>query len=216
MKFKDFACAGLLGIVLASPGHAATWTDWTSNSGATTAGSLSFGGTDVGVTVTGSVAPAFVQLSGGTDYYTGPNFDIDGAGIPTTDLIGLAAPGTFTVSFSQTVSDIYFALVSWNVAPATFSAPVDVVNVDCGYWGCGSATASGATVSFSGEAHGLLHLSGSFDSFSFTTTSYEGWHGFTVGAAELAPPAVPLPATGALLLGAVGALAGARRRRRSA
>ncbi|MBD3786636.1 MAG: VPLPA-CTERM sorting domain-containing protein [Sphingomonadales bacterium] len=213
MKLKDLALAGLLAFGLAAPSRAATWTDWTSGSGLTTLGTLSIDGTDVDVTVTGTVAPAFRQLSGGIYYYTGSNFNLDGAGIPTSDLIGLNAPGTFTVSFSQAVSDIYFALVSWNVQPVTFSAPVEVLSVGCGFWGCGTASVSGSTVSFTGEPHGLLKLGGTFTSFSFTTASYESWHGFTLGAESL--PAVPLPATGLLLAGALGAIAAARRRRRA-
>lgn len=216
MKLKDLAFAGLACVALAGSSQAATWTDWTSGSGATTYGTLDIDGTAVGVTVTGTVNPGFRQLSGGIDYYTGTQFDLGGAGIPTTDLIALTQAGTFTVTFSQEVTDIYFALVSWNVWPATFSTPVEVVSVGCGYWGCGSATPSpdGKTLSFTGEPHGLLKLNGTFSSFSFTTTIYENWHGFTVGADSL--PAVPLPATGLLLTGAVGALAGLRRRRRGA
>lgn len=214
MKLKDLAYAGLACIALAGSSQAATWTDWTSGSGTTTYGSLDIDGTMVDVTVTGTVAPAFRQLSGGAYYYTGTQFDLDGSGIPTTDLIGLSAPGTFTVTFSQAVSDIYFALVSWNVRPLTFSTPVEVVSVGCGYWGCGTASVSGNTVSFTGEPHGLLKLTGSFTSFSFTSSNAEYWHGFTLGADSL--PAVPLPATGLLLAGAVGALAGLRRRRRGA
>lgn len=216
MKLKELAYAGVMGLALTGSANAATWTDWTSASGATASGTLTVDGTPVTVGFSGTATPGFYQTAGGTYYYTGTQFDTDGAGIPTSDIIALAAPGTFTVTFSETVKDIYFALVSWNVAPITFSVPVEVVSIGLGYWGSGTASVSGSTVSFTGEPHGLLRLTGEFSSFSFTTTSYEYWHGFTVGADSLAMPSVPLPASALLLMGGIGAIAGLRRRKRAA
>ena len=106
---------------------------------------------------------------------------------------------------------------------------LDGAGVDaCGYWGCGAAStsetaATGTTeLSGSGEPHGTIFIEGPVTTLSWTSTASEFWNGFTVGAVELAPMItspepeatvqvpvtmpVPLPAGGALLAAALGAL----------
>lgn len=192
------------------------WTDWTAATANTATGTVMAGGNSVGVSAVNTANFHFVRTDGGTNYYTGSAYTRDGGvtnDAPTTsDILALGAGGTVTFTFSQAVSDIYLAMVSWNV-PGTvnFSAPVEVVSAGCGYFGCGSATVTGNTVNFGGEAHGLLKLSGDFTSFSLTGPT-EYWHGLTVGFADVAP--VPLPASALLLAGGVAGMAALRRRRR--
>lgn len=164
-----------------------------------------------------------------TSPYTsvGPNGNDN---IPTgTDVIALAAAATHTLTFSEAISGIYFSFMSINGNTLTFSTPVSLLSAtlqnidgngvdDRGYWGFGNpaVTVSGSdyVLAGNGEAHGTLFIPGSFSTLSFTTSINEAWHGFTVGVARLAPPpppAIPLPAAGMLMIGALGALAGLRR-----
>jgi len=165
-----------------------------------------------------------------TSPYTsvGPNGNDN---IPTgTDVIAMSAQATHTLSFSEAISGIYFSFMSINGNTLTFDTPVSLLSAtlqnidgigtdDRGYWGSGNPTVTTSGPEYiltgNGEAHGTLFIPGSFSSLSFTTSISENWHGFTVGVAGLTlpppPPAIPLPAAGFLMIGAIGALAGLRR-----
>lgn len=217
MKILAAALAAI-GLATAANAVPVTWTDWTASTVNSATGSLALGTGTVGVTFENSVNNYFVNTSGGTYYYTGGAYTA-GAGAPdtaptTSDIIALGLGGTSTISFDDTVTDIFLAFVSWNVGPFVFSDPVEIIYSGGGYYGFGRmSTSDGYTVTESGEPHGVLKLSGDFDSFSFTTPS-EGWHGFTIGVAGLAVSEVPIPATAPLLLIGVGGIAALRRRNR--
>jgi len=217
MKKHILAAIAAFGM-MAGAAHATpvNWVDWNAATPNSATGVGMAGFDTVNVTETNSVNNAFVQTAGGTYYYTGTSYT-DGVGAPdsappTSDIIALNQNGTVTINFDTTVRDVYLAIVSWNIPSATFSQDVEVINTGCGYFGCGTASAIGGTVSFSGEVHGVLKLSGDIDSFSFTHSG-ENWHGFTIGFAGLATPAIPLPASGLLLVGALGGVAALRRRK---
>lgn len=195
-----------------------SWTDWTSSTDSFSAsGSLSVGSNTVGVGYSATGAHAFVTTGVGTNYWTGSaytNGTVDNAP-PASDIIALSSGGTVTITFSQTVIDPYIALASWNGNTVDFGVPIVIDSFGPGYWGSGTPVLSSSGTGFfgSGEVHGVIRLPGSFDSISFTHIS-EGWHGFTVGVAGIAP--VPEPETYAMLLAGLGLLGFAARRRQQA
>ncbi|MFN3936953.1 MAG: VPLPA-CTERM sorting domain-containing protein [Gemmobacter sp.] len=219
------------------------WVDWQSSTPNSATGVITVGSETINVSFSNSVNNFFVQTGGGTDYWT-PRTDsspytstgpVGNVNPPTgTDIIALAAGGTRTLTFSRMIQGLYFSYVSLNANAGTFSTPmvklsetgknIDGAGVDsAGFWGSGTLTLDPSGMSFtsSGEAHGTLYAAAALDSFVFTTGT-ENWHGFTVGIAGLptAPPpppppsAIPLPAGGLLLIGALGGLAALRRRRK--
>jgi hypothetical protein len=174
------------------------WTDWTSAGTGTVSGTLTVGSDSVGVTHTGGYA--FAQTAGGTNYWSPPapylSTAVDNAP-PASDIIGLGAGGTVTVTFSAPVTDPLIALVSWNGNTVDFGEPIEFLSYGLGYWGSGTPILNGEGDGFfgSGEVHGVIRLAGPHTSFSFTHTS-EVWHGYTVGVAGLYEglgTACPLP-----------------------
>lgn len=187
-------------------------------------------------------ALAFAQLTGGTDYWqngrsgrdaaTSPYTSTGASGndnIPTgTDIIAMSTATTHTLVFGQEVRDLYFSFVSINGNTLSFDTPFEILSVSgqnidgagtdtAGYWGSGSLVSgtNGSKYTLSAtnrEPHGTILLRGVFTTLSFTTSLSENWHGMTVGVADAATPAVPLPAGVTLLAGALAALGIARRR----
>lgn len=194
-----------------------SWTDWTSSPDSFSAsGDLLVGSTSVGVGYTGTGSHAFVQTAGGTNYWTGSaytNGTVDNAP-PASDIIALNTGGTVTITFSQTVVDPYIGLVSWNGNTVDFGVPIVIDSFGPGFWGSGTPVLNATGTGFfgSGEVHGVIRLPGSFDSITFSHSS-EGWHGFTVGVAGIAP--VPEPETYAMLLAGLGLLGFAVRRKKA-
>ena len=195
-----------------------SWTDWQAvptTSSAT--GQLIADGSIVDVSYTGTSPHAFVQTSGGTDYWTGPAYTngvvSNAPNSSSNDVIALNTGGTVTLTFSQTILNPLIALNSWNRNVVNFSSPIIIDSYGAGYWGSGSAinvTSTGFTGS--GEFHGIIRLLGNFDSFSFTHTS-ENWHGFTVGVEGLATlNEFPLPAAAFLFAPALLGFMGLRRK----
>lgn len=194
-----------------------SWTDWTSSPDSFSAsGDLLVGSTSVGVGYTGTGSHAFVQTAGGTNYWTGSaytNGTVDNAP-PASDIVALNTGGTVTITFSQTVVDPYIGLVSWNGNTVDFGVPIVIDSFGPGFWGPGTPVLNATGTGFfgSGEVHGVIRLPGSFDSITFSHSS-EGWHGFTVGVAGIAP--VPEPETYAMLLAGLGLLGFAVRRKKA-
>jgi len=191
----------------------ASWTDWTSStSGNSASGELLVGTSTVDVEYSGTVNHSFVQTGAGTNYWTGSaytNGAIDNAP-PASELVALNQAGTVTINFSETILNPYIGLISWNSNIADFGTPIDIDSFGAGFWGSGTPILNGSGTGFtgSGEVHGIISLAGSFDSISFTHTS-EGWHGFTVGVAGLAP--VPVTAAIWLLSSGLMGLIGIRK-----
>lgn len=206
--FLRSATAASLLLALAIPAaQATTWTDWTSATATTASG------------VAGNVTVNFSSTSGLWGWQTdgGTNFYSpwpDGAEQPdNTDILMFGADGTRTITFSQAVSHVTLALVSWNVGgTVSFDQAFSSAAIGCGYWGCGAILGVNNNTGFnaSGEVHGTLTFSGPITSLTITDST-EYWHGVTVGIG--AP--VPEPATYVLM--ALGMVAlGLRAHRRQA
>jgi hypothetical protein len=187
------------------------WTNWTSSGQDTVAGVLTFGSQTVAVDFNGSYY--FAQLSGGTNYWnpSGPYLSATVPNAPpAADIIALSSAGTATITFSQAVVNPLIALVSWNGNTVEFGVPIEILSYGQGYWGNGTPILNDTGTGFygSGEVHGVIRLPGSFTVITFTHTR-EGWHGFTVGAYDIA--AAPLPASLLLVGSGLLALVGLRR-----
>ena len=216
MRMGHFLLGGALALATFSQAAVAapTWADLQQTGANVVTGTV--GGTTV--TYTGDyLAPT--RVSGGGAQYWMPFPVIDGpaTGPDPLDIIATNASGLKTIVFGAAVTDIYIAVNSWNGQSATFSAPFSIYAQGCGFWGCGTATASNGntTVTANGELHGILKFTGTFTSLSYTDTFDENWHGIQIGIGGLAG-AVPEPSAWALLIlgfGAVGA--GMRRRTRT-
>ncbi|HWB85287.1 MAG TPA: PEP-CTERM sorting domain-containing protein [Bryobacteraceae bacterium] len=235
-RLHTILLAALLGTIpaLCAP---VTWVDWTSGTAGTNgsaAGVLHLGSTDVDVTYTGEIQ--FLQTNGaGTYYWTQPDPSllpytsslVDNAP-PDADIIALSQATTKTLTFSQPVDNLFFAVVSLNGNGYEFSQDFDIVSAGCGYWGCGSfvkATGSGtydldADTSGTGlgpEPHGVIRFEGAVSSITWTSLTAENWNGFTIGTYGLADDPTPEPESwGLAALGLALVLFGRFRRKRSA
>ena len=202
-------------------------------------GTITTSTSTVDVTYNNPRGVAFFHASGGTDYwiprtpldkspYTSDKVDNPPTG---TDIIGLQYAGNQTLTFSKTIANPVFAFVSLNGNGYAFlnqdfdilsysggtNAPAPGDN-SCGYWGCGSVTKNvvdlgGGNKEYqligTGEPHGTIRFTGSFDTLTWRSMSDEYWNGFTVGvqgtASEVLPPPSEVPVPGSLLLLAAGA-----------
>ena len=186
------------------------WTDWISQTAATSSvqGTLTTPTSTINVGFSG--AYSFAQTSGGTNYWN-PSAPYTSATVdnapPAADIIALNTSGTATVTFSQAVTDPFIALVSWNGNTANFGVPINILSFGAGFWGNGTPILNPQGDGFlgSGEVHGVIRLPGTYTSISFTHTS-ENWHGFTVGVAGLADNGGTVPEPGTLTLLAFGLL----------
>lgn len=188
---------------------AASWIDWqTKNSG-----TLTIGGNSIGVTLSG---PAMDLVNGDYYYNNGATGGTSAGGtyggLAPSDLIRVSGTGTFTLTFDQAIVDPYIALVSVGQpglgVSYNFGSDYTLISKGGNYWGYNGYTEAGN--SFIGrEFNGVLQFDGTFSSLTFSVGNPEFWHGFNVGAVA----AVPEPETYAMLLGGLGLVALARRRR---
>jgi hypothetical protein len=190
------------------------WTDWTSATSGpsgSASGVLNIGTTTVNVSYSGEIA--FAQTNGGTNYWipSAPYLSplVDNAP-PDPDIIALSLATTKTLTFSQPIDNLFFAVVSLNGNGYEFDQDFEIVSSGCGYWGCGGFTEDVlGTIhqlnSTGGEPHGVIRFTGSVSSITWTSLSNEFWNGFTVGTYGLAGP-VPIPEPGTFVLLGAGLL----------
>ncbi len=210
---------GLLSMSFGAAATTISWTDWQSSTSNTASGELLAGGQTVGVDYSGTSNHHFVQTGTGTNYWSGPaytNGSVDNAPTPA-ELVALNTGGTVTINFSETILNPYIAINSWNGNVVNFDTPITFDSIGTGYWGTGSVGSQTPTgFTGVGELHGVILLSGSFDSISFTHIG-ENWHGFTIGVEGLAPVSqVPVPAAAFLFAPALLGFLGFRRKVRKA
>jgi len=212
-------------------GTIVNWADWTSGTAGTSgiaAGSFQFGLNTVNVSYSGEAV--FIITGAGTNYWTEPNpaslpytgGDVQNAP-PASDIIAMSTPTSRTLTFSESVTGLYFAYVSLNGNGFVFNQDFDIVSQGQGYWGNGTAIkqvlgpGQFALTGTSGEPHGIIRFTGAFNSITWSSNAQENWYGFTVGAvartADLPPSPVPEPATALVVAPALLLLAYIRRRR---
>lgn len=227
-----------VGVAQAAP---VIWVDWTSGTAGATgsaAGFIDLGpagadASDISVTYTGEIQ--FIQTAPAGNYWTGPNTTYQSALVDnrpgTTDIIALSRATSKTLTFSQAVDDLFFAVVSLNGNGYEFNEDFTIVSFGQGYWGNGTLTKQDMgngtfRLIGSGEPHGVIQFNRAVSSITWTSLTNENWNGFTVGTYGLAPPdpgtpttppvtAVPEPSTTALFaVGLMGLFALSARRRR--
>jgi len=209
--------------LMLAPAQASTydWATWTTQSGTTVNGSLTFGVQTVNLTYTGEVY--FTQLNNaGTNYYLPTTTFADGP--TTTDMISIFGSGvTHTVTFSSPVVNPVMAIVSLG-QPAlgtiyNFDSPFTILSqgTENVYGGCATCLSGDGTSSLKGtEGDGIIEFVGTFSSLSWTASNGEYWNGFTFGAAGAGTPTSGVPEPGSLALTAlaiVGSLVLVLRRR---
>lgn len=210
---KKFASWVLAGLALLAQSASAGWIDWTSS----TTGTLDVGGTSVGVSLTGS---PYGYVDG--DYYynnawtgfTNPAGTYDG--LAPNDFIQVYQGGGFTLTFDQSVNDLYMSLISVGQPNLSvtydFNNPFTVEATGTNYWGYGGYSLLGDD--FTGnEFNGILKFSGAFTSISFNILQAEYWHGFNFASFERS---ASVPEPGSLILFGLGLIGLSLARKRAA
>jgi hypothetical protein len=226
LSMKLLCAASLASVAAASSAAPVTWVDWlsgTPGSNGSATGVLSLGGATVEVNYSGEIA--FLQTSGGTNYFipTTPYVSsiVDNAPA-TSDIIALSTATTKTLTFSQPVDNLFFAVVSLNRNGYRFDQDFEIISSGTGYWGPGTMSrvdlGNGTfEVTGTGEPHGVIRFNSAVSSITWSSQTNEYWNGFTVGTFGLAdgpdPVPIPEPSTYALMLAGFGLVAVLTRRR---
>ncbi|MEX1198935.1 MAG: Ig-like domain-containing protein [Pseudohongiellaceae bacterium] len=198
----------------------------------TVEGTITLSDTTIGVTYHGQAAEPWgavpgVQFNdnGSEDYYvtkgsSGTITNTEGVGVftgpevgngPTNnDIIRLHhADSPRTLTFSEPVENLFFAIVSMNNNGYIFDQDFDVVasadsSADSGYYGWTNAwaktnpetgrygiTTDPATTGVGGatEFHGVLAIDNALESLTWESQTHENWNGFTIGTYGVAQSA---------------------------
>uniref|UniRef100_UPI0040484B25 autotransporter-associated beta strand repeat-containing protein n=1 Tax=Limnohabitans sp. TaxID=1907725 RepID=UPI0040484B25 len=184
-----------------TPGTTYYWVDWTTATSTSATGNITIGSNVVSVTYNNPNGFLGAQTSSGINYWTGNPSPYESASVAngpsTSDIIKLYRSGTQTITFSQPLENLAFAVVSLNGNGYAFDQDFSIVSssaTSAGYWGVGSLsrTVDGSAFKLngvSGEPHGVIRFTGAFDSLSWESLSAENWNGFTVGVSGVSDAA---------------------------
>ena len=195
-----------------TPNNTYYWVDWTSADATHVYGTINVGGETINVTYTNAQGYYAAQLSGGTNYWTGyigggfngasPYTSANVANGPaTSDIIQLRYAGPQTLTFSQSVENLAFSVVSMNGNGYGFNQDFTIESYSgyngagAGYYGGGSfikvvdgnvyklndGGVNASSVGGKSEPHGTIRFANAFDSLIWNSLSNELWNGFTVG-----------------------------------
>ena len=185
------------------------WTDWISGSNSQVEGTITTGSSKLNVTYKnpqgikffldgiGSETDYWQNGRNGRDPQTSPYTSDLVDNIPTgTDLIGLNLAGEQTLTFSETIANPVISYVSLNNNGYAFDQDFEILSVggvngrSPGFWGSGTSykkvvDLGGGKLEYqllgTGEPHGTIRFTDSFDSLSWRNLNNESWNGFTVG-----------------------------------
>lgn len=195
--------------ILADPTY--YWVDWTSSDATHVYGTITIGGTTINVTYSNPNGFYAAQTLGGINYWTGYNGGAFAGASPyvsasvangpaTSDIIQLQYAGSQTLTFSQSVENLAFSIVSMNGNGYGFNQNFNIASYSGyngagpGYYGAGTMTKAvvGSTYQLNdggmnaaslghSEPHGTIRFTGGFSQLSWQSLSNELWNGFTVG-----------------------------------
>jgi hypothetical protein len=240
IKFSLAVCA----ILLSSSANAVivNWTDWQSQQGTTDVyGQITTPTSTIDVHYNNPQGVAFTQFGSGTDYFRN-DLGADGSpytsdiveNIPTpAEMIGLRWAGSQSLSFSESVSNLFFSYVSLNGNGYAFDQDFDILSFGhpndgnyCGNWGCGTSYKNIVDLGNgqfeyqllgTGEPHGTIMFTDAFETVTWRSLSNEYWNGFTVGVqgttVEVQAAAVPEPSAWLLMAGGLLGLGRVSRQR---
>ncbi|MFA7278564.1 MAG: VCBS domain-containing protein [Sterolibacterium sp.] len=200
----------LTATTLASQAHSnvVSWVDWTSSAPGTVSGTINLGnGQTVGVTYSGEYY--FAQTNGGPNFYnlqngTVPVGTYTSAAVAngpngSSDIIALNQQTQKTLTFTQPVDNLFFAVVSLNGMAGginngyLFDHDFQIASSGPGYFGQGAATkvalpdgrfellSTYNNNAASRELHGVVQIDGTVQSLTWTSLAAETWNGFTIG-----------------------------------
>ncbi len=197
-----------------TPGKSYYWVDWINWDEATktATGTITVGSDVINVTYYNPQGINLAQTSGGTNFWTGylggafagasPYVSSNVANDPSTsDIIQLRYGGSQTLTFSQSVENLAFSVVSMNGngygfdQDFTIEGNSGINGAGPGYYGSGTFVksivgntfqlndggANGASVGGNSEPHGTIRFGNAFSSLTWNSLSNELWNGFTVG-----------------------------------
>ncbi|WP_077023803.1 filamentous hemagglutinin N-terminal domain-containing protein [Fuerstiella marisgermanici] len=213
-----------------TPGNVYHWVDWTTWDAAskTATGTITVGSDVITVTYHNPQGIYGIQTSGGTAYWTGRGggafagespyvSDNVANGPSTTDLIQLRYAGSQTLTFSESVENLAFSIMSMNGNGYGFDQDFTIESYSGlngagpGYFGGGTMTKAivGDTFQLNdgginsasdghSEPHGTIRFGNAFSELTWNSLSDETWNAFSVGVSGTSSTAGSVQFNGAV------------------
>ncbi|WP_430438386.1 YDG domain-containing protein [Neorhodopirellula lusitana] len=214
-----------------TPSNVYHWVDWTTWDAATktATGTITVGSEVITVTYHNPQGIYGIQTSGGTAYWTGRSggsfsgespyvSDNVANGPSTTDLIQLQYAGSQTLTFSESVENLAFSIMSMNGNGYGFDQDFTIESYSGlngagpGYFGAGTMTkaivgdtfqlndggVNSASEGGNSEPHGTIRFANAFSELTWNSLSDETWNGFSVGVSGTSSTAGSVQFNGAV------------------